>query len=111
MDSTGRILAIVVLYKRPFEESPGLSSLRGLIAQGGAATAAIDLMVCDNSPYEQTPPGDFTGRFFRDTTNPGLARWFNMGLKIARESGCNWLLLLDQDTTVPPEYFAEVLAG
>jgi GT2 family glycosyltransferase len=65
-------------------------------------------MVCDNTPEEQAAPEDFAGPYLRDTRNPGLAHWYQVGLERAAKSGQRWLMLLDQDTTVTAAYLEEV---
>lgn len=110
MQSARRILAVVVLYKMAFDQSRGVQSLLKALSEDETSGEAIELMVCDNTPYEQAAPARFSGRFYRDMTNPGLAHWFNLALKDASESGLSWILLLDQDTEATAEYIAEVLA-
>jgi GT2 family glycosyltransferase len=110
MGNTKRILAVVVLYKMTFDQSRSLRSLLKAIAEDDALAKTIDLMVCDNTPYEQDVPSSFVGHFYRDVTNPGLAHWYNLALGKAVESGIPWILLLDQDTDATAEYMAEVVA-
>jgi len=110
MESTRRILAIVILYKMTFDQSRGLTSLLKVISEDDVVAETIDVMVCDNTPYEQSVPANFTGRFYRDTANPGLERWYNFGLKNAAETGLHWVMLLDQDTEVTAQYIAELIA-
>lgn len=110
MKDAKRILAVVVLYKMTFGQSRGLASLLKAFAEDDASAKAIELMVCDNTPYEQPAPASFNGHFYRDITNPGLAHWYNMALENATNGGSQWILLLDQDTEITPEYLAEVVA-
>jgi GT2 family glycosyltransferase len=110
MEDQKRILAVVVLYKMTFSESRSLASLINACAEDQALAKTIDLMVCDNTPYEQTPPPGYSGQFYRDVTNPGLAHWYNLALKNASESGARWIMLLDQDTEVTAEYIAEAIS-
>lgn len=109
MEKTKRILAVVVLYKMTFEQSRGLTSLLKIIAESKDAAHAIDLMVCDNTPYEQATPDWFSGHFYRDATNPGLAHWYNIALQNAAANGNGWILVLDQDTEATTEYIAEII--
>jgi len=104
-----RILAVVVLYKRTAEQSQSVAALQGLLVEGRIGAEALDLMICDNSPYEQPAPAWIAGGYVRDVTNPGLARCYNQALRRAVEKGVAWLMLLDQDTTVTEEYLYEVL--
>src|SRR5665213_4145989 len=107
MEDPKRILAVVVLYKMTFAESRSLTSIRNACSDDQALAQTMDLMVCDNTPYEQVPPTSYSGRFYRDAANPGLAHWYNLALKSAAESGARWIMLLDQDTEVTAEYLAE----
>jgi GT2 family glycosyltransferase len=110
MNTKKRIVAVLVLYKRSAEESQTFASLRSLLAENPLAADAIELIVCDNTPYGQEPPLDFDGLYLRDTSNPGLAKSYNKALQIARERGIPWLLLLDQDTTLTAAYVEEIVA-
>lgn len=109
MQSGRRILAVVVLYKMTFDQSRAVTSLLKALSEDKELTEAIDLMVCDNTPYEQAAPADFNGRFYRDVTNPGLAHWYDLGLRTAEQDGVPWLLRLDQDTEITAGYMKEVL--
>jgi GT2 family glycosyltransferase len=109
MASSKSILAIVVLYKVPAEKSQSFTSLRQLVAMDSDAAEAIEWMICDNSPYEQPQPSGVAGLYIRDTTNPGLAKCYNLALGIAQERNIPWLLLLDQDTTLTAEYLREIV--
>ena len=110
MGSTRRILAVIVLYRMTFDQSRGLRSLRKILSEDNALATTIELMVCDNTPFEQPVPAGFTGHFYRDITNPGLAHWYNLALRIATEGGIPWIMLLDQDTEVTAEYIGEVIS-
>lgn len=103
------ILAVLVLYKMPASSSPAYLSLVESLRSVPSASAAVDLMVCDNSPDFQLAPNDLPGKYVRDPTNPGLAAHYNAGLQWAHERGIPWLLLLDQDTTITHAYMEELL--
>jgi GT2 family glycosyltransferase len=109
MEDPKRIVAVVVLYKMTFAESRSLTSLRTILSEDEAPARTIGLMVCDNTPHKQVPPADYSGNFYRDVTNPGLAHWYNLALKAASESAARWIMLLDQDTEVTAEYIAEAI--
>jgi GT2 family glycosyltransferase len=104
-----QILAIIVLYKMTAEDSPTFVELSKFLRGNDAASESIELMVCDNTPYKQTAPVDFTGSYIQDSTNPGLAKNYNLALRRAEALGASWLMLLDQDTTVTAEYLEEAL--
>jgi GT2 family glycosyltransferase len=103
------ILAVLVLYKVAAEESQSFLSLREFVALDSNIADAIELIVCDNSPYEQSPPAAFEGLYLRDSTNAGLAKCYNVALRIAQQRKMPWLLLLDQDTTLTLEYLREIV--
>jgi GT2 family glycosyltransferase len=104
------IAVVVVLYRMAADESPAIRSLTQHLPPGGRPGGFIDLIICDNTPFEQAAPTALAGRYLRDPSNPGLARRYNEALGIADKSGAAWLMLLDQDTTVTAEYLDEVLA-
>lgn len=106
MSESRRVLAVVVLYRMSAEESPAFRSLQQALGEPSLA-AEIDMMVFDNSPQHQTAPAGFQGLYLRNLANPGLAAAYNAALAHAGDR--DWLLLLDQDTTVTWEYLAEVL--
>jgi GT2 family glycosyltransferase len=103
-----QVLVVLVLYRMRAEESPAFTSLLGILSEDPVARDALELMVCDNTPYEQNAPEGFSGVYVRDTRNPGLAKNYNRALEAAKERGIEWLLLLDQDTTLTGSYVAEV---
>jgi GT2 family glycosyltransferase len=103
------ILAVIVLYRVPADASQAFCSLRSLMSSDPQIAAAIDAMICDNSPEEQPRPEGFSGLYLWDRTNPGLANAYNLTLGVALERGIPWLLLLDQDTSLTPEYLGEII--
>lgn len=104
-----RIFAVVVLYRMRAEESAAFCSLAELVGADVGVGAVVEWMVCDNSPHEQAAPEGFEGEYLRDGTNAGLARCYNEALRRAEAGGFEWLMLLDQDTTVTAAYLREVL--
>jgi GT2 family glycosyltransferase len=103
-----QILAILVLYKMRAEDSPAYQAITRFMGNGSAAN--LQLLVSDNTPYEQPAPAGFTGDYIRNPANPGLAKPYNNALRMAEKNGTRWLMLLDQDTTVTSEYLEEVFA-
>ncbi len=101
--SMPRILAAIVLYRRPAQASEAFRSLTAL------APPNIQLALFDNSPNPQPPPPGF--QIHHDPANPGLARPYNLALASAVRQSIPWLLLLDQDTTVTPAFLAELASA
>lgn len=50
-------------------------------------------------------------RYIRNERNLGLARPFNDGARIALDEGCDWLWIVDQDTTVSDTLVTDLLAA
>jgi GT2 family glycosyltransferase len=103
------ILAIIVLYRMTADESASYRSLQEALRKSPEADGAIDIVLCDNTPFEQAPPAGFQGVYRRDLSNPGLAKCYNFALGIASDRHIPWLMLLDQDTTLTADYIREVV--
>jgi rhamnosyltransferase len=101
-DFTREALAVLVLYGRTLPESVTFRSLgEGLLRLG----ERLDLLVYDNSAVA-TPPDPAAGwqiEYRHDPSNPGVSRAYLEGAHVAVARGKRWLLLLDQDTSFPPE--------
>lgn len=110
MQKIKQMLAVIVLYKVRAEESVAWPRLARIMQSDETTAAAIDVMICDNTPWEQLAPAGFDGLYLRDTTNPGLAKSYNIALGRAAAMQTPWLLLLDQDTSLTAEYVAEAVA-
>ena len=69
------------------------------------------IAVYDNSPIPQVNPLEETHllAYKHDPDNSGLAAAYNWALEIAESHGFSWLLLLDQDTSLPLEFLGTSL--
>jgi GT2 family glycosyltransferase len=103
------VIAIVVLYKVPLAACSSYQTLLAAFESVPAAHNALEIVIADNSPEPQPIPAGFVGQYISDGQNPGLARRYNQALAYARQSGAEWLLLLDQDTVLTPGYVAELI--
>ncbi len=113
-----KIQAVVVLYKVAVGHSATLQSLRGIFAAQPALREQIDLLIYDNSPEAQSADdlrqlGELgeNVEYRHDGSNGGLSTAYGYALDLAVVADLPWLLLLDQDTTLTPELFAELLAA
>ena len=82
-----------------------------LIAAEEASRSGIELgiLVWDNTPGGQDPGEIPAGaRYEAGPDNPGLARAYNRGLEIAVEGEYQWLLTLDEDTALPPDFLVRL---
>ncbi len=105
------ISAIVVLYQQKACESEAVVSFRRALHQDPELAAHFSLLIFDNSPESQALPGDIgcPAEYVHDPANGGLAPAYNYALRRAGESGQQWLLLLDQDTTLSRDYLSELV--
>jgi GT2 family glycosyltransferase len=105
-----QIVAVVVLYKRPPGRSQTINSLATVFACNPELLDSIRVILFDNSPnpIEQLNlsfPCDYShaGR------NVGTSGAYNYAMEFAETEGIPWLLLLDQDTTISPEFLPRIL--
>src|ERR1035437_8237779 len=92
------MLAVVVLYGIHSTESPTVMALKRFAVD--PLRRNLKILIYDNSFEESEGIEQTSGNiiYIRDPSNPGIGKACNMGCKIARELGREWLLLLDQDT-------------
>lgn len=120
--------AVLVLYRATAEESESWRTLRAALENSTAVRKRLRLLVYDNTPGESGGgaaegggaavragvEGLETGgtmplpvRYVRDAANGGLMAAYSRALKEA--SGAEWLMLLDQDTTLTADYLREAV--
>lgn len=103
------VIAVVVLYKSRFDESVSVKSLSDSIC--AANWAPLDLVVYDNSPeYNQENLNNqaFRIHYIPDYTNAGVSKAYNSAFQIGVKLQKKYLLLLDQDTTIPCSYCSDL---
>jgi len=109
--TTTRLLAVIVVFERDLDQVLAWSFLRrSLIAaadHGGATRSCgflLDhVLIYDNSPQARAKPSEHLPNcnYVHDAGNGGTAAAYARACALAREAGIDWLLLLDQDTTLP----------
>ena len=100
---------VIVLYKCPLEESISFASFLQLREN---IKLDVELILFNNDSELLIEDERFI--VVNSVENVKVAGAYNFALKRAMESGREWLLLLDQDTAVPENYFMklqEFLAG
>jgi GT2 family glycosyltransferase len=103
------ILAIIVLYKCKIEDSPAFRSLCSAAAY--CPEAELKILVFDNSPEPLPKPIlPASVLYVSMATNEGLAGPYNQALMTACREGFEWLLTLDQDTILPNDFLADMIA-
>lgn len=93
-----RLMPIIVLYKKSLSESETYNSL----LNNKDVNLLIDrVIVYDNSPNPQyIIDTKFNVSYYHDSTNSGISKAYNYGFVKAKEFGKNWIIFLDQDTTL-----------
>jgi GT2 family glycosyltransferase len=105
-----RILAVAALYQTAPGESSALASWIGIFKADPAIASHFSLVVYDNSPESHLLPDNLPLHYVHDPTNGGLAAAYNYALSRAEQRGYEWMLLLDQDTTLTRDFLAELIA-
>jgi GT2 family glycosyltransferase len=100
---------VVVLYRIKLEES------QTIISFSNYSTSNFDILVYDNSPEKQYENCRFRFKnlnidYVHDESNPGLSHAYNYALSNAFINKFNWLLLLDQDTSLTNDYLEEIVS-
>jgi GT2 family glycosyltransferase len=108
--SPGSITAVVVLYKRTPSASETLCTLKEILRADPALAGDLSLIIYDNSPesHDFDFALDIPVLYKHDPGNPGLAAAYNFALDIAHQAKHEWLLLLDQDTSLTAEFIREL---
>lgn len=102
---TETLCIVIVLYKIQLEESVSFQSI--LNAHRGEEV--ISIFVYDNSPFPQKLK-EYSGlnmTYEHNPNNPGVSKAYNTGAQYALQNRKNWILLLDQDTTLPNEILSK----
>lgn len=93
-----KILAIVVVYNKTIIQSDSIMSLNNDLMQ---LEQKLDVYIYDNSLAPTDLPELERINFVcynHDSSNAGVSRAYNEGVKYASSIGKEWVLLLDQDT-------------
>jgi rhamnosyltransferase len=87
----------------------GISTLVASLIEAGLPTLVVD----DGSPdpLYLAQLGDLGAVTAAHPSNAGIARSLNDGVRFAESSGADWLLTVDQDSSLPPEYVDFLLAA
>jgi GT2 family glycosyltransferase len=105
-----QILAVVVLYKQVLEDAQTIRGLTECMERHPELRPLIGLLIWDNSPAplvrRELP---FPFEYKHCPQNVGVSGAYNGALEIAERFSCPWMLLLDQDTTIPDDYLNRLL--
>jgi GT2 family glycosyltransferase len=100
------ILAVLVTYRTAFADSSSWQSLRST-PEG----QQLQWLVYDNSP-DPDPMAAAAGiHYEHHPENPGVGAAYQAGARLAMDLGCQWLLLLDQDSRFPADWWSAYARG
>ncbi|MDT2528673.1 glycosyltransferase [Enterococcus raffinosus] len=100
---------VVVLYNMTFSESSTIKSLNKLLTAHDFSEIG-KVVIFDNSAYASEPHGlEKRFLYYHSPQNVGLAKAYNYALKQGNPAA-EWLVTLDQDTTLTQAYLEELIA-
>lgn len=104
--SAVRVLAVIVLYRRDPDQSEAFQSLLRLIQRLQRDLMDLTTLIYDNTPgITSSRISSMCDVTYKSTgKNLGLASAYNCALAQAESRGLSWLLLLDQDTSLPLDF-------
>lgn len=114
-ESLKTVQVVLVLYNCPIQNSASWGALKDIAIDGQASSLSFThCLIYDNSPNsasldEITLPPNFS--YLHDPRNVGTAGAYAKAAEVAIENGCEWLLLLDQDTRIDGTFLAEARAS
>jgi GT2 family glycosyltransferase len=105
-----QVLIVVVQYRTSLENAPVIRSLDRCFSQDPTLLKAFNTVVWDNSPAGNALPRglSFPLEYRHVGENVGVSGAYNNAAQLASERGAQWLLLLDQDTVLLPEFLSRM---
>lgn len=93
------LVIIIVIYKRSLEDCESFQSILAM----RTGDSNLNIFVYDNSPTSQKIKNyeGLTITYFHDKKNSGVGKAYNVGVEHANNAKKKWVLLLDQDTSLP----------
>jgi hypothetical protein len=110
MSTASSVLAVVVAYGRAWSAIASAARLMQLMAADAkSGMLRLDgLIVYDNSrePSAMPPLASGALEYHHDPANGGTRGAYAFALERAQRLGFDWILVIDQDTLIPPDYLA-----
>jgi GT2 family glycosyltransferase len=102
-----KILIVVVRYQTPLEDSETMRTLAACLAEDAELGEKFSTLVWDNTPTgQQVPALPFAIEYRHSGENVGVSGAYNYAMELAEQGGFGWLLLLDQDSTLPAGFLS-----
>lgn len=99
-----RIYAVMVVYNKHLSECPSFCSAK--------SQSDVQLLVVDNSTDESVQNQEEARQagawFLSMNGNKGLSKAYNAAFDMLREKPGDWIVLLDDDTEIPDEYWVKL---
>lgn len=100
-----KILIVVVRYLTPLQESQTIQTLCSGLSGDLELERNVSTLIWDNSPAPQSVSElPIQVEYRHSDENVGVAGAYNYAMELAEQRGFSWLLLLDQDTNIPPGF-------
>ena len=95
------ILIVIVIYKRTLRQSETFLSLEKNLSH--VTGQKLDIYIYDNSPEPQQIAENEQLQIIyeHDASNSGVSKAYNKACLEANKIGKKWILIFDQDTTLP----------
>lgn len=107
--ATVRLFAVVVLFRTPPAESRAFQGLLQSLRHLQPESLDLSILLYDNTPGGCDPgPLPEGVQYEAAGQNAGLAAAYNRALAVAQIENYTWLLTLDQDTTLAPDYLSRL---
>ena len=106
-----RIFAVIPLYGIMALESAGFRTLRIAASYLAPELGDLRILLYDNTPGAVGGKPPILPGYVdchASCRNDGLAAAYNFALEQAQRDKCEWLITLDQDTEVPPDFLTRV---
>jgi len=105
-EARSHVLAVIPPY-RPPQSLPNLVEV--LASQVGRILLSDDASPCTFDPTLRDSATKPNTNIIKHTDNAGIARGLNDGLQAAQEANVPWLVTIDQDSRIEPNYVQELL--
>lgn len=103
-----QLLVVIVLYRSTLVESNAYQSITKAFAHSYDGGKQVDLMIVNNGPIHiecQTDDAVFRLHYVERLDNPGVSKAYNLAGQLAGRLQKQWLLVLDQDTILPINFW------
>ncbi|QNS41318.1 glycosyltransferase [Chryseobacterium manosquense] len=109
-----KILFIIVTYKIKYYEAHSYISLKeSFLSSNSKYDEKLNIFIVDNTDIDGWDLSSYLEQdenvkvVYNKLNNPGLSYAYNRGAEFAKSNGFSWIVLLDQDTELPLNFYVE----